>query len=292
MRAVVILSTVLVQSLAFFGATFGTVVSRTGGAAYSDIALDELRGQLYLVNPAASTIDVYSLAQKTFLPSISVPGQPVAEAMSRSGNYLYVTAYTSSVLYQINLNTGVVVSKISIPYHPEGVGVGADERVLITTVGPGAGTSTNTLFLFDPNAAGGNSLTPINLTLPPPTTPSSSTIGRQTLSYNSALIPTVDGKYLVGVNGISSTLRLIFVYETASATVLHSREVVNLSNVLSIAPDNSRFMAGSTLFDFNTLQIIAQENVANSPFAFPTGNTSNFNMQQNQGGSVFARMVR
>ncbi len=205
--------------------------------------------------------------------------------MSRSGNYLYVTAYTSSVLYQINLNTATVTSTITIPYHPEGVGVGADERVLITTVGPGSGTSTNTLFLFDPSA-GANNLLPINLTVPPPTSPSSSTIGRETLSYNSALLPTLDGKYLVGVNGISSTERLIFVYETASATILRSREVVNLSNVLSIAPDNSRFMAGSTLFDFNTLRVIAQENVANSPFAFPS--TNNFNMEQNQGGSVFS----
>jgi uncharacterized protein (TIGR03437 family) len=269
------------------GATFGTVVSRPGGAAYSDIALDEARGKLYLVNPAANTIDIYSTTQKSFLSSISVPGQPVAEALSRSGNYLYVTAYAASVLYQIDLNTASVVSTVTVPYHPEGVGVGGDERVLITTVGPGSGTATNTLFLFDPSLAA-NNLTPINLTVPPPTTPSSSTIGRQTLSYNSALIPTLDGNYLVGVNGISSTTRLIFVYETASATVLRSREVVNLSNVLSISPDNSRFMAGSTLFDFNTLQIIAQENVANSPFAFPTGNTANFNMQQNQGGSVFS----
>ena len=275
------------QTAVLSAATFGTVVSKTGGAAYSDIALDEARGKLYLVNPAASTIDVYSITQKTFLSSISVPGQPVAEAMSRSGNYLYVTAYASSALYQINLNTDSVVSTITVPYHPQGVGVGADERVLITTVGPGSGTATNTLFLFNP-AVGGTNLTPINLTVPPPTTPTTSTLGRQTLSYSSALIATQDGKYLVGVNGISSTTRLIFVYETASATILRSREVINLSNVLSIAPDNSRFMAGSTLFDFNTLQVVAQENVANSPFAFPTGTTSNFNLQQNQGGSVFS----
>ncbi|HEY3839327.1 MAG TPA: hypothetical protein VGL72_22295, partial [Bryobacteraceae bacterium] len=285
MWVLALLIALLIPSATVSAATFGNVVSRTGGAAYSDIALDETRGRLYLVNPAAATVDVYSISQKTFLPSISVPGQPAAEAMSRSGNYLYVTGYTSSVLYQINLNTSSVSATIAVPYKPEGVGVGADERVLITTVGPGTGSATNTLFLFDPNS-GTNNLTPINLTAPPPTTPTSSTIGRETLSYNSALIGTRDGQYLVGVNGISTTERLIFVYETSSATILRSREVVNLSNVLSIAPDNSRFMAGSTLFDFNTLQVIAQENVANSPFAFPS--TNNFNMQQNQGGSVFS----
>jgi hypothetical protein len=47
-------------------------------------------------------------------------------------------------------------------------------------------------------------------------------------------------------------------------------------------------MAGSVMFDINTLQVLAQENVSNSPFAFPSGNASNFNTQANQGGSVFA----
>jgi hypothetical protein len=47
-------------------------------------------------------------------------------------------------------------------------------------------------------------------------------------------------------------------------------------------------MAGSTMFDVSTLQVLAQQNAANSPFAFPAGNAANFNLQQNQGGSVFA----
>ncbi len=285
MRLLYFITLFLIQTVGLFPATFGTVVSKTGGAAYSDIALDEARGKVYLVNPASNTIDVYSIAQKAFLASVSVPGQPVAEAMSRDGSYLYVTGYTASALYQINLNTASVAATISVPYHPQGVAVGADGRVLITTVGPGSGTATNTLFLFDPSA-GTSTLTPINLTVPPPSAATTSTLGRQTLDYSSALIPTLDGNYIVGVNGVSTTERAIFVYETASATVLRAREVLNLSNVLSIAPDNSKFMAGSTLFDFNTLQVIAQENVANSPYAFP--GTNNFNLQQNQGGSVFA----
>ena len=96
MRQLYFLTLFLTQTAVLFAATFGTVVSKAGGAAYSDIALDEARGKLYLVNPAASAIDVYSVTQKTFLASVGVPGQPVAEAMSRSGNYLYVTAYASS----------------------------------------------------------------------------------------------------------------------------------------------------------------------------------------------------
>src|SRR5215471_14156139 len=196
-----------------YAATFGTVVSRPGGASYSDIVFDQARARLYLVNPATNNIDVYSTVQKTFLSSISVPGQPVAEAMSRSGRYLYVTAYTASVLYQIDLNSNAVVTTVRIPYHPQGVGVGADERVLVVTVGPGSGTTTSTLFLYDPNG-GVNSLTAISLTVPPPTSPTTSTTGRQRLSYPSAVVATADGRYLVGVNGISTTLRLLFIYET------------------------------------------------------------------------------
>jgi hypothetical protein len=177
-----------------------------------------------------------------------------------------------------------------LPYHPEGVAVGADGRALVTTVGPGGNNSVNTLFVFDPNASSSsNNLIPISLPVPPPTSPvTPTTPGREFLAYRAALLATPDGRYLIGANGINGTTRLLFVYETASATVLRSREVTNLSNVLSVAPDGSRFMAGSSMFDINTLQVLAQENVSNSPFAFPSGNTSNFNLQQNQGGSVFA----
>ena len=72
-----------------------------------------------------------------------------------TSRYLYVTAYASSLLYQIDLTkaTPAVTSTIHLPYQPEGVGVGADGRVLVTTVGPAPITRVNTLFLFDPNAA-------------------------------------------------------------------------------------------------------------------------------------------
>ncbi len=58
--------------------------------------------------------------------------------------------------------------------------------------------------------------------------------------------------------------------------------------MLSISPDGSRFMAGLTLFDTDTLNVRAQQNAANAPFSFPSTNATNFNTQQNQGGSVFS----
>ena len=55
-----------------------------------------------------------------------------------------------------------------------------------------------------------------------------------------------------------------------------------------MSPDGSKFMAGLVLFETETLQVLAQQNASNSPFVFPGGGTNNFNLQQNQGGSVFS----
>ena len=297
MRALLSLAVGLCVASPIFSATFGTVSGPSGGASYTDIVLDEARSQLYLVNSANNRIDIYNTKSRTFGTSVVLPSaQPVAAALgwpvNGTSRYLYVTGYAANLLYQIDLTRTppTVTQSIHLPYHPEGVGVGNDGRVLVTTTGPGGNNSVNTLFLFDPNAAAtANNLFPISLPVPPPTAPvNPTTPGREFLAYRSAMASTLDGKYIIGANGINGTTRLIFVYEAASSTVLRSREVTNLSNVLSVAPDGSRFMAGSTMFDINTLQVIAQQNAANSPFAFPAGNTSNFNLQQNQGGSVFA----
>jgi hypothetical protein len=57
-------------------ATFGTVVTGSGGASYSDILLDEGHKNLYLVNSSANKIDVYSIQTKAFTASIKTDTQP------------------------------------------------------------------------------------------------------------------------------------------------------------------------------------------------------------------------
>src|SRR6185436_4674644 len=96
-----------------------------------------------------------------------------------------------------------------------------------------------------------------------------------------------DRRRIIGVNNNGNN-RSVFVYEVASAIILRARTFNFVSNVLSIAPDGSKFMAGLTLFETDTLAVLAQQNAANAPFSFPAGNANNFNTQQNQGGSVFA----
>ena len=69
--------------------------------------------------------------------------------------------------------------------------------------------------------------------------------------------------------------------------ILNNRSVTGQSTVLSISPDGSKFMAGSTLYDTATLAVIGQMNTANLPFFITTtGFNPAFNVQANFGGSV------
>src|SRR6478672_5477967 len=280
----------LVCSLPGFAATFGTVVPIVGGAA--DIVLDEPRSRLYLVNSSLNQIQVY---QTNFSPprlqnSLRVCNQPTAAVMSQDNNLLYVTCYSDSSVAILNINVTPPTTArppLTLPASPEGIALGGDGKIVITTIGTGQGRQT--LLSYDPLSATSDKnpydvfITPAagaSPTLPPPN-------GRIFQAYKSHLQTTADGRYIVGVNN-SGNNRVVFIYEVVSRTVLRSRTVTNLSGVLSIAPNGKTFMAGATLFDFDTLQVLAQQNAANSPFALPAGNSGNFNLQQNQGGSVYS----
>jgi len=132
-------------------ATFGTVVTVTGDTG--DIVLDEARSRLYILNTTAERVDIYSTSQRRITSSFSTGVTPLSAAISRSGKYLYVVSYSGSALEIYDLDALALLRKVSLPAAPEGVAVGGDERVLITTVGGGSSTSTdNRLLLFDPNS--------------------------------------------------------------------------------------------------------------------------------------------
>jgi DNA-binding beta-propeller fold protein YncE len=266
-------------------ATFGTVVPTVGGLL--DIVLDEGRNRLYLVNPSYNRIEVYAIAQRRFLTPVAVDRLPISAALSRSGKYLYVTCFDGSSLNVIDLDTMTVSRRVSLPAKPEGVAVGADERVLITTIGTGPNNQAYTLLIYDPAAAEGQAIGNVVITPPPaqsPRLPPPS--GRLALAARSRLASTPDGRYIIGLTNINDNTGVAFVYETASASVLRSRQIGNISTVLSVAPDGSKFMAGLTLFDTETLTVLAQQNAANAPFPFQPG--AQFSLTDNVGGSVFA----
>ena len=267
------------------GATFGTVVTLLGGA--SDIVLDELRNRLYLVNGAQNRVEVYGIRERRFLDPIRTDARPLTAAIDRDRQLLYVTSFDGSNLNVIDLDTLTVARRISLPVKPEGIAIGGDNKVLITTIGSGVGNTTNVLLRYDPAADATASLQAVPITLPPPLNPQVvPPSGRVFLTSRSQMVTSADGNWIVGVNIPTGNSRVVFLYEVASGTVLRTRALANASSVLSISPDGSRFMAGLTLFDSATLSILAQQNVANSPF--PYALNTNFNIEQNQGGSVFS----
>ncbi|MBI1896857.1 MAG: hypothetical protein HYS04_10055 [Acidobacteria bacterium] len=283
--AVRLIGVLLVFSISCAAATFGTVVPLVGGAA--DIVLDEGRSRLYLVNSSQSRVEVYSIPQRRFLAPVRTDALPFAAALSRSGKLLYVASFDGSALNIIDLDTLAVIGRVSLPAKPEGVAVGNDERVLISTIGTGANNLQNVLLIYDPAASETSALAPVQITPPAPASPLlPPPSGRIFLAARSQLQATRDGSLIIGVNIPNPRARSVFVFEVASGTVLRSRSVLNISSVLSVSPDNSKFMSGLTLFDTSTLEVLAQQNTANAPYPFQTG--TNFNLQQNQGGSVFA----
>ncbi|MDX2180113.1 MAG: beta-propeller fold lactonase family protein [Bryobacteraceae bacterium] len=265
------------------GATFGTEIEVPGGVA--DIVLDAPRNRLYLIS-LSDRVTVYSITQRRVLSTITTGALPLAGAMSRDGSLLYVAAHNASAMNVIDLETLGVVRTINLPARPEGVAVGGDGRVLISTIGAGANNALSVLLLFNPAEEANRQLSSISVAPPAPAPPSLPPVTGAARSNRSFLAASGDGSTIVGANVLANGSRTVFVYEVASATVLRSRNIGNISNVLSISNDGRKFMAGLTLFDSATLEILAQQNIANSPY-FIAANT-NFNLANTQGGSVFS----
>jgi len=266
------------------GATFGEVVQL--GYTPSDIILDEARQCLYLVNTNANRVDIYNYQTKSLVSWIPVGNTPLAAAMSMDGAWLYVTNNMSATLSVIDLGTRSVVQTLALAARPEGVAAGNDGRVLITTQGTGVGSAQNTLLIFDRMQQLSFQVQPVQVPPPAPTpTPLPAAMaGRPITTFRGKLIPTPGGDFIIGMTVFNNFLNTyLFVYEVASGTVLKTRQVSGQSTVLSMSPDGSCFMAGLTLYETATLNVIAQQSAANAPFQMPGG----FNLTQNIGGSVF-----
>src|SRR5579871_2616406 len=150
----------LACALCSWGATFGRVTPLCGGA--SDLVLDETRNRIYLTSSVQGVIQVYSLQQQNFLSTIQTDQTPLSVALSRDAKSLYVTCYDGSSLDVIDLNALTVVKRMILPAKPEGVAVGSDGRVLITTAGSGTGGTSNVLLLYDPSPNATVTLTSIS----------------------------------------------------------------------------------------------------------------------------------
>ncbi len=267
------------------GATFGDVIQLQGGTP-SDIVLDELRHQLYLVSNTTSTVLVFDYTTNRVVAKIPTGRTPLAGAMSMDGKFLYVTASgPPSALYAIDLTANQMAYSQTLPSSPQGLETGIDGRVLVAMAGTGvtAGVPQKTLQVFDPVARTLTDVAVPALTTTLAPIPAQPT-GRPVTTFPGKLLRTPDGSFIVGVITPTNASTYIFVYEVASGVILRNRTTAGQSTVISMAPDGSRFMAGFTMYDTATLAVVAQQNNANAPFTF----TSAFNTTQNVGGSIFS----
>src|ERR1035437_4630082 len=274
----------VLSALPCLAATFGTVVPHAQPLA--DLVIDEARKRLYVVNTYSSTVEVYAtnVSPPRQTNTIKTDATPLSLALSRetpNPRYLYVACYDGSTLDIIDLNSANFssVSK-QLDAKPQGVAVGFNGIVLISTVGTGTGAEV--LITYDPVTGKTQPLSvappaPVAPALPPPN-------GIMYLAGKSRLQASQDGKLIIGVN-LQAATRTVFVFDVASSIVLGSRVVPVISPTLAVSPDGSRFLSGPMLFDTQTLAVMAQQNTTNSPYVFP--GTATFNVQTSQGGAVF-----
>ena len=132
---------------------FGTVVPIGGEAA--DIALDPVRGVLYVANFTANRIDVMTLSNNTVQTSINVPNQPSSVSVSPDGHWLLVANYgnntsgsSTNALTLIDLTNANAKQTFTLSNSPLSVAFGLDNNALVVTTGefiifnPAVGTTT------------------------------------------------------------------------------------------------------------------------------------------------------
>jgi uncharacterized protein (TIGR03437 family) len=280
----------LLGALPSLAATFGTIVPHAQPLA--DLVIDEGRRRIYVVNTASNQVEVYrtNVNPPALQATIKTEATPLALALSRpAGNpatsrYLYVVCYDASSLDVIDLNsTNFTTRSVTLAAKPQGVAVGFNDQVLISTIGTGIGQDV--LITYDPAADASKALAAMTVTPPAPVIPTlPPPNGIMAFAAKSRLQASADGRLIIGVHMQAAT-RAVFVFDVAASTVLASRIVAGVSSMLAVSPDGSRFLSGPFLFETSTLLVLAQHNIANAPYTFPAG--TNFNNQTTQGGAVF-----
>jgi len=144
------------------------------------------------------------------------------------------------------------------------------------------------LVRFRPNATQSQQLTPVQFSPPRRRRrPSCRHLTRPTTTFRGKLVRTPDGAFIIGMSTINNNASTVmFVYETASASILRSRTVTGQSTILSMAPDGSRFMPASRFMTHRRWRNRAAER-QQSAVPLSSTATATFNAVQNVGGSAF-----
>src|SRR5689334_21933810 len=146
------------SALPCFAATFGTVVPHAQPLA--DLVIDEARRRLYVINTASNQVEVYAtnVSPPRQTNVIKTGATPLALALSpvrtnpATSRYLYVVCYDASSLDIFDLDSAAFSrTTVTLAAKPEGVAVGFNGKVLVSTIGTGIGQDV--LITYDPNAS-------------------------------------------------------------------------------------------------------------------------------------------
>jgi uncharacterized protein (TIGR03437 family) len=210
------IATVAMTAASLQAGTFGTVVP-IGGEA-SDIALDPVRGVLYIANFTANRVDVMTLSNNTVQTSINVPNQPSSLSVSPDGHWLLVANFgnnasgsSTNALTLIDLTNNNARQTFTLSNPPLSVAFGLDGNALVVTTGefiifnPTVGTTT--LIKTIPQ------VTTLAIPQPPATFPLNFTQATAAVSADGLTIAGMGGtaaaileyRYNVATHGLSST---------------------------------------------------------------------------------------
>ncbi len=227
-------------------ATFGTTHPILG--EFSDLALDEARGVIYLGNFTANRIEVFSLATRTLQQPIRLGITPSAVALSPDGRLLLILNFESASLFLLNLETRAVqtvaippVPEVAVQNQPRAAVFGSDGAAVIIT--------THQILRYDPATGALTTLENIravlgSLPVPQPSFPAEIVNARMAFSRDRNTI------FAVGALNIQLFFDLFYDVPTRTFTYRPCTSLLREPmRFASIAPDGTRAMGGHLLVD-------------------------------------------
>ena len=210
------IASVVMTAASLSAGTFGTVVPIGGEAG--DIALDPVRGVLYIANFTANRIDVMTLSNNAVQTSINVPNQPSSISVSPDGHWLLVANYgnnttgsSTNALVLIDLTNNYSKQTFTLSNPPLTVSFGLDGKALVVTTGE--------FIIFDPTVGTTNlirtipQVTTLAIPQPPASFPANFTQATAAVSADGLTIAGMGGtgnavleyRYNVATHGLSAT---------------------------------------------------------------------------------------
>lgn len=240
--------TMVLAAAAGRAGTFGTVVSIGGEAA--DLALDEVRGVLYVADFTGSRIDVISLSTHTIKTSINVPNQPSSISVSFDDHWLIMTNYgnntapatQNNMITLLDLTNNYARQSFTLSDVPLGVAFGLDGNALIVTASSFQlfNPSTGSIRLLQTIAETATNAIPVApANYPPNITQASIATSR-------------DGLTIAGFGG--GTPYLVFRYSVATKTInagFTTSSPAGGPRVISLSDDGSLMTMAWWLYDAN-----------------------------------------